>query len=386
MSRRRWGRIRKLPSGRYQVRHAGPGGELVAAPETFGTKADAERYLAGVETDQARGRWIDPKLSALRLDEWVARWWSTTTNLRPSTRNRDRGYINRYVLPTFGHRSLGSVTQLEVRSWVADLDAKGLAPATVGKAYALLTKVMAAAVDGGLLAETPCKRVPLPKVEREERRFLTTRKIADLANAIDPRYRAMVIVGAYGGLRISELAGLERDRVNLLRRRVDIAEILVESEGHLFLGPPKTRAGRRNVGIPGPVAEELAEHMDRWAGPELVFPSPGGHPLRATAWRSRFWHPAVVAAGIAEPLRPHDLRHTAVALWLAQGANPEQVAVRAGHSSVSFTLDRYGHLFDDADDALMSGLAEAFVPLRSDPQGRAGGTTRSPPLSPLLGK
>jgi integrase len=66
----------------------------------------------------------------------------------------------------------------------------------------------------------------------------------------------------------------------------------------------------------------------------------------------------VVAARL-QPLRPHDLRHTAVALWIAQGANSKQVAARAGHTSVAFTLDRYGHLFPEADDALMSGLDAA---------------------------
>jgi integrase len=64
---------------------------------------------------------------------------------------------------------------------------------------------------------------------------------------------------------------------------------------------------------------------------------------------------AVRAAGLA-PLRPHDLRHTAVALWIAVGANPKEVSVRAGHTSVSFTLDRYGHLFPGHDAELRDRL------------------------------
>ena len=64
---------------------------------------------------------------------------------------------------------------------------------------------------------------------------------------------------------------------------------------------------------------------------------------------------AIKAAGLA-PLRPHDLRHTAVALWIAAGANPKEVSVRAGHTSVSFTLDRYGHLFPGHDTELRDRL------------------------------
>jgi hypothetical protein len=68
-----------------------------------------------------------------------------------------------------------------VRAWVADLSAQGLAPATVQKVYLLLGKVLGAAVDARMLAQSPCRRLPLPKVEREEMRFLTPAEVARLA-------------------------------------------------------------------------------------------------------------------------------------------------------------------------------------------------------------
>ena len=82
---------------------------------------------------------------------------------------------------------------------------------------------------------------------------------------------------------------------------------------------------------------------------------PHGGTLRLAGFRHRIWRPATRAAGL-EGLRTHDLRHTAVALWIAAGANPKEVAARAGHTSVSFTLDRYGHLYPDADQALRDRL------------------------------
>lgn len=98
--------------------------------------------------------------------------------------------------------------------------------------------------------------------------------MASLADAIDERYRALVLVAAFGGLRIGELAGLKRTRVDLLRRRVDVAEVCVEAAGHLYFGPPKTRAGRRTVPLSPGIVAELAAHLERHAGPELVFPAP----------------------------------------------------------------------------------------------------------------
>jgi integrase len=66
--------------------------------------------------------------------------------------------------------------------------------------------------------------------------------------------------------------------------------------------------------------------------------------------------PQVTTDELLEGLRIHDLRHTAVALWIAAGASPREVATRAGHTSVSFTLDRYGHLYPEADRALRDRL------------------------------
>jgi integrase len=135
-----------------------------------------------------------------------------------------------------------------------------------------------------------------------------------------------------------------------------VAEIVVEVRGVLHIGPPKTRASRRTVGLPRFVVEELAAHL---AGPgdseAFVFTAPQGGPLRVTGFRARVWRPATRTAGL-DGLRIHDLRHTAVALWIAAGANPKEVAARAGHSSVSFILDRYGHLYPEADTALRDRL------------------------------
>jgi integrase len=135
-----------------------------------------------------------------------------------------------------------------------------------------------------------------------------------------------------------------------------MAEIVVEVQGELFMGPPKTRAGRRIVTLPRAVVEELADHLGPVGDPDAhVFTADEGGVLRPSNVRVKVWLPAVRAAGLA-PLRPHDLRHTAVALWIAAGASPKEVSVRAGHTSVAFTLDRYGHLFPGHDEELRDRL------------------------------
>jgi integrase len=150
--------------------------------------------------------------------------------------------------------------------------------------------------------------------------------------------------------------GLRTGRVDSLRARVEVAETLVDVSGHLHFGPPKTHAGRRSVPLPRVAVAALDDHILTYPAPDgLVFTAPEGGPLRLASWRRRFWLPAMKAAGVSA-LRPHDLRHTAVALWIAAGATPKEIAARAGHSSVVTVLDRYGRLLPGSEDRVNSAL------------------------------
>jgi integrase len=338
----------------YRARYRAPDG--TERNKTFRRKVDAEKFLATVESAKLRGAWTDPAAGRTTFAAWLEEWWGSAADLRPSTVSRDEAYFSSYILPRLGAVPLAAIRQPDVQAWVAELSGRGFKPATVVKAYQLLGRTMTAAVNADMLPRSPCRAVRLPRVEREKMRFLNPAEVATLADAIGSRYRALVLLGAYGGLRIGEVAGLRRRRVDLLRGTVDVAEIVVEVRGELYMGPPKTRAGRRIVTLPRSVVEELAEHLgpvgeaDAW-----VFTADKGEVLRPSNFRVKVWRPAVRTAGLA-PLRPHDLRHTAVALWIAAGANPKEVSVRAGHTSVAFTLDRYGHLFEGHDDELRDRL------------------------------
>jgi integrase len=139
-----------------------------------------------------------------------------------------------------------------------------------------------------ILAQSPCRNVPLPKIEREEMRFLTPAEIVDLAETIHARYRALVFVGAYGGLRIGELAGLRPSRVDLRAGAVTVVETLTEVKGKLIAGPPKTRAGRRTVGLPPFVVHELEAHLPPRSGPAATSSPPPVGALQVPSFRARF--------------------------------------------------------------------------------------------------
>jgi hypothetical protein len=122
VKRRRFGRIRRLPSGRFQARYQLGDGRLRSAPTTFATEAEADRYLATVETDLARGTWFDPDAGEIRLDDNASRWLTERpVELQPRTAEIYRHLLRRHIYPTFGASPLNRITSAAVRSWNAAL-------------------------------------------------------------------------------------------------------------------------------------------------------------------------------------------------------------------------------------------------------------------------
>jgi integrase len=347
-------KLTKRGEPRWELRYRVRGREV---SRTFRTRAEAVAVRRQVEHDELRGVAYDPRGGRITLDAWWGEWWPSTAHLRFSTRARDAAMYRSRIAPTLGDIALVDLDRSTLRAWVAELREADLAASTVHKLVQILSKCLRAAVDDGRLARNPTAGLDLPRVEREEMRFLSPSEVATLAESIEDRWRALVILAAYGGLRLGELLALRRDRVDLLHGLVDVAETVGHPDGRLFVGPPKTRAGRRRVPIPRVVVEALERHVAALdtAHDGLLFPDDKGGYERSSNFRANVWHPAVERAGLA-PLRPHDLRHTAVALWIAANASPKEIAARAGHTSVVTVLDRYGHLLPGSEDRVNAAL------------------------------
>ena len=191
-----------------------------------------------------------------------------------------------------------------------------------------------------------------------------TRSDDDAIRRVAARFSALVILGGYGGLRFGELAGLRRNRIDFAQRVVRVDSTLTEVRGQLIPGRPRTAAGVRSVPLPWTVAATLELAVRGVDDDAFVFTGSDGAPIRASSFRARFWKPATDRANLVG-LRMHDLRHTAVSLWIAHGASAKQVQVWAGRRSVATVFDRYGHLFPRGEDPVMDSLdAAASLPPR----------------------
>lgn len=341
------------PRGRrWTVRYRDP--DRRTRRQTFTTKADAERFLHEVSADVSRGSWRDPQAGKALVGDVFMTWLDERrVDLAPATWALYESVGVRYIAADdLGQRPISTVSQRHVRAWIGALVAEGVGQRTIEVARQVLGSVCARSVADGLIVGNPVTgtRPPRDTSQREHRRFLPE-EVESMAEAIEPRYRALVYLSAYCGLRLGEALGLRWRRVDLLRRRLEVAEQLVEHGGSLTLGRLKTAASRRVVAIPRFVADELSAHAAEFGPPDpdaFVFSAPNGGPVRRSNFRRRVWDPTLVRANVP-PARFHDLRHFAAAVAVAHGAHPKTLQARLGHASITMTLDTYSYLFDGLD-------------------------------------
>ncbi|MGH2827770.1 MAG: tyrosine-type recombinase/integrase [Actinomycetota bacterium] len=336
--------------------------------KSFRKEKDAKLHLAKQLLDIERGEWIDPKVGRTRFAVYAAGWFASTSHLAPGTRLNVEGRLRNHIIPAFGEAPMSAIRPEHVREWVAHLQSRGLAPATLIAAYRVFAKIMRTAEVDRVITRSPCIGIDLPRdTAHQEMRFLDPDEIGRLADEIADRYSAMIVMAAYTGLRWGELVALKVDRLNLLRGSVDVRESMAEINGHLHVGSTKTGA-RRSVSLPKFLMRILSEHIGNYPSPQsFVFSAAEGGPLRRTFYRRHF-KPAVARAGLDPGLRFHDLRHTCASLLIAQGAHPKEIQERLGHSTIRLTFDRYGHLLPSLDERLRDGLEEAFQTAQSAPR------------------
>jgi len=171
----------------------------------------------------------------------------------------------------------------------------------VAKAYRLLKAIMNTATDDGLITRNPGRIKGAGQERSPERPVLTVTQVFTLADAINPRYRALVLLAVFAGLRWGELAALRRCDTDLDVQAVRVVRQLIEVRGSGFVfGLPKSAAANRTVVIPAVIIPDLAWHLARFtASPDdaLLFTAPTGVPLWHSSFRHRYWLPALAKAG-----------------------------------------------------------------------------------------
>lgn len=382
--RETFGQLDKLPSGRYRARYTGPDGERHAAPATFDNLTDARAWLAARQTEIATGKWQPPSVVAAALAErshtlatYAETWLASRTNskgdhLRPRTveeyrrllrspdpaKPEDKGGPLAELLPLV----VGSITPARVREWRSAQLATGRKTQT-SRAYGLLSAIMATAAHDGIADANPCT-IKGGQTTHTGRKVVppTDAELDAILARITPRYRALVVVAAVGGLRYGEAIALrakdvtvERDDAGAVAAvRLNVERGVVRTAEGMVAGSTKSEAGVRRVGIFGADAEVVAEHVRGLIGDALLFPAKDGVSYLAQSAFWKHWNPARTAAGRAD-MPFHALRHYAGTSYAQAGATPRETMARLGHSSLGAAM-RYQHS-GNRDDELAARMA-----------------------------
>ena len=355
--RRRFGSIRKLPSGRWQAGYVGPDGLRHNAPTTMPTRSDAARWLSLAESQIMRGTWSVVAPENVTVREWSERWlMAIDPHLKRTTVEIYASLMRLSILPTFGARALRDVRPIEVGEWLGGLIAEGKSPSWCRKAYRLLAQMMAAAVDNEVIPASPCRGHRLPRLPEPEPQVLTMEDVERLVECSRGPGRLVVQLLAYGGLRIGEALSLRRDDISPDGRFVRVDERQAELGGRLDYDSPKSHQ-HRSVAVPAFVADALVAHLAQHVGSDssaLLFMGRTGQALRYGSWRRWQFLPAIAAAGL-DNVTPHDLRATH-GTWVADSHGVMAAAKRLGHSNANVTTRHYARAVDARDGEIAAFL------------------------------
>lgn len=380
---RRFGAIRKLPSGRFQVRYLGPDGRMRPGPETYATKAEAERSLTLIEAQLMRREWIDPDRGKIELGKYADQWITDRT-LRPRTIELYRQLLRTHITPTLGGVQICDLTTPMVRSWRSKLRRSGVSQTVTAKSYRLLRAILNTAVkEDELIRVNPCRIKGADREDAPERPTLTLAQVFDLADRMPRRFRVLILLATFGCLRWGEVTALRRVDLDLDATTVRVRRAFSQQRGKgLVLGPPKSRAGVRTVSFPQAIVPDIQGHLADFVDDDptaLLFtgPSDGHPPLRRNNFRKLVrWEAAVTAVG-APGLHFHDLRHTGNTEAARTGASTKDLMVRMGHDSPSAAL-KYQHATNQADRAIADALSVAVAALKGQKNKESASATDAP--------
>lgn len=367
------GHIRSRGKGTWEVslelpRDAVSGKRRRRIISVKGLRRDAERIL--VDAINKRDTGFDLNPHRLTVAQYLDRWLADDAEncLARSTFTRYQGIIANHLKPAFGALRLMDLRPAHIQNAYAQWLRDGLSASTVLQHHHILHKSLAQAIKWQLLQVNPSAAVTLPKRERLEMRSLSPNEVGQLLSACeDPDLETLLTVALETGMRQGELLALTWAAVDLRQGDIQVLRSARYYPGEgIVTGPTKTHRSRRHISIANATVDQLRRHRasqnevrlalgPAWADNDLVFPGPFGEPYPARDL-SRHFARLVRTAGL-EPLRFHDLRHTAATLMLRSGIGPKTVSDRLGHATVAFTLDTYAHVLPDVQKDAAEALS-----------------------------
>ena len=351
--------LRKLPSGKWQATVRGPDGRKHT--KTDALKSVVKAWGAEQEARFAQGDVRDPRAGDVRVGDWYARY-AAASGVEAITAVKNRSLWDTHCAPKWARWRMSAVTRMEAQGWVGELRRTRLAryrgravqgagagvpllsAATIADVVHIMSALFRAAAreQPPVVLANPFAELDLPVIEPRPVEFYEHDEAAALYEAAGA-WRTLVELGMDVGLRPGEMYGLHGHRVDWLRGRLAVVDVMTRQG---LRQHPKSKRSHRVVPVPAGTLEGMAALMAGRPRDSLVFTAPEGGPVTDGHFRDRVWYPAVRDAGVRR-FPPRIMRHTA-ASWLVQDGVPlYDVQALLGHEDYA-TTQRYAHLRPDA--------------------------------------
>lgn len=355
------GSIRQRPDGRWEGRVTvgiDPGtGQTVRRSVYGATQAEVRKELTAILGEIDKGTYKAPDKTT--VSQWFDEWLTTfcANKLTPLTLSTYRQQIENHIKPAIGAMPIQAVRGVHVQRIYNSMSNAGLSPKTVKNAGAIMHRAFSIAVKQGIIVSNPVDGAEPPKAIKHEIKPLTDEEISLFLAALqdEPMGNAFALC-LFAGLRKGECLGLSWGNVDFNNKRLTICQQLQQSKdkgGHYFIAPYTKSNKPRTIAPPDVAFEYLREEQTRqlerrlkagkaWSNTDdLVFTDALGQHYTFTTF---FKHFKRITAGIGRPdARPHDLRHTAATVAIANGSDIKSVQSLLGHATAAFTMDVYAH-------------------------------------------
>lgn len=394
MKRRAYGSgsIQKRKDGKYLVQFSAgvdENGKRIRKTRIARTQKEASTVLKALEaahieamTTEASGEQEQEQEQGTMLTrDLLNRWYeSKESGWSPRTRELYRHQIDVHAIPHIGAVPLADLKPLHIQEMVDSLVKAGKV-STANKVRSMVSSALKQAVRWELISRNPADAVDPVREERRPLNVWSPKQArAFLEHHKGHRFYAAFYLLITSGIRRGELLGLRRQ--DIVENGIYIRQTVTLVDDVPTVGKPKTKNSERFVTLPEDTMTVLKEHLARldeaitlvgeaWEHPELVFPSETGTLMHGRNFY-RAWQNAVKAAGLPHT-RIHDQRHLHATLLIDQGEDSKVISDRLGHASVSFTLDRYGHLYNERRQRAAHSLEALLGP--KDPEEANHSTT-----------
>ena len=357
--------IKKLANGRYQARYfAGfdSNGKRRYPSRTFDLQSDALKWRIARVNEKNSGRHFE--VHSFTVAEYLDQWLSSKKQvLRENSWYMYRQSLDDYVKPEIGQIKLSRLRPTHIEAMQAALQTR-VSASTVASARILLNGALKKAVRLGLIPTNPVIGTDGLKRNKPIRYPLTVEEALRFVDACDAsRFGLFFVLALSTGLRPEEGIALQWPDLHLADRGVvRVCRVIHNLRGGGWRWhEPKSRNGVRSVVFPRELAAKLADSRKRqleqqlragqsWQKNDLVFCTALGTPIRLCVLQKEFKRIAK-RAELPTNVRLYDLRHSFVTLSLIAGVDPKTVSQEAGHASVGFTLDHYGHVLKEMYEA-----------------------------------